>query len=148
LRITKKDGRFEKGINAEGKTTMVIPKNKIIRDKGTLKKPQRYTAHFVSFCEEPGSYKEAMQSKDKDFWFKAMEEEITSLKENDTLALIPKPAKLKLLRGRWVLKIKRTADASFERYKARLVIKGYKQQHGVDFGETLASVCRYESIRL
>jgi hypothetical protein len=55
---------------------------------------------------------------------------------------------LKLLLGRWALKIKRTADGSLERYKARLVIKGYKQQLGVDFRETLASVCRYESIRL
>jgi hypothetical protein len=73
FRILTKDGRFEKVITAEGKTTMVIPRNRTLRDRGTLKKPERYTAHFASFCEEPGSSKEAMQSKDKDCWVKAME---------------------------------------------------------------------------
>jgi hypothetical protein len=66
LRITTTDGRFEKIINAEGKTTMVIPRNKTLRDRGTLKKPERCTAIFASFCGEPGSYQEAMQSKDND----------------------------------------------------------------------------------
>jgi hypothetical protein len=55
---------------------------------------------------------------------------------------------VKLLDVKWVFKIKRNADGSLERYKARLVIKGYKQQQPVDFEETFASVCRYESIRL
>jgi hypothetical protein len=54
-------------------------RTKSLGTKGPLKS-QNDTAHFVSFCKEPGSYKEPMQSKDKDFWFKAMEEEVTSLK--------------------------------------------------------------------
>ena len=34
------------------------------------------------------------------------------------------------------------------KYKARLVIKGFKQTYGIDYLETFESVCRYESIRL
>ena len=48
----------------------------------------------------------------------------------------------------WVYKLKRNSDQSINKYKARLVIKGYKQVAGIDFEETFSSVCRFESIRL
>jgi hypothetical protein len=146
LKIATKDGKF-RIIPGEGTTTFTLPK-KILRNRATLKAPERYQANFSSLCEEPGSFKEAIASKDKEKWITAIKEEIASLEEKKTFIIIPKPANAKLLDGRWIFKIKRNADGSIERYKARLVIKGYKQQFGVDFGETFASVCRYESIRL
>src|SRR5882757_380684 len=71
-----------------------------------------------------------------------------SHKVNGTWTLVPTPLNAKILDSRWVFKIKRNSDYSISRYKARLVIKGYKQEYGVDYDETFSSVCRYESLRV
>ncbi|RDX82230.1 hypothetical protein CR513_37006, partial [Mucuna pruriens] len=47
-----------------------------------------------------------------------------------------------------VFKIKTNAKEKVEKYKAKLVAKGYKQQHGVDYDEVFAPVARMEMIRL
>ena len=47
-----------------------------------------------------------------------------------------------------MFKIKRNSDGSLQRCKARLVEKGFSQQHGVDFTDTFSPVARYTSIRI
>lgn len=47
-----------------------------------------------------------------------------------------------------MFKLKKNADGTISRFKARLVIRGYLQEHGVDNDDTFSSVVRYESIRI
>lgn len=47
-----------------------------------------------------------------------------------------------------MFKIKRNADGIINKYKARLMAKGYVQQHGIDFDEVFAPVARLETIHL
>ena len=97
---------------------------------------------------DPASYEEAMASEDAPRWTAAMNTEISALLENKTWELVPRRPSMKVLKNRWVLRIKYNADGSIERYKARLVVKGYMQEHGVDYQEVFAPVVRFESLRL
>nr|KYP33372.1 Retrovirus-related Pol polyprotein from transposon TNT 1-94 [Cajanus cajan] len=49
---------------------------------------------------------------------------------------------------KWVYKTKRKENGEMDKYKARLVVKGYAQEYGVDCTEVFAPVARMETIRL
>lgn len=86
--------------------------------------------YILSTQHEPSSFKEAVQQIE---WKQAMDEKLQALELNNTWTIVPLPLDRKPLGCKWVFKLKRKADGSIERYKARLVPKGYNQQEGVDF---------------
>ena len=81
-------------------------------------------------------------------WTTAMEEEIATLEENQTWELVPKPRDVKPISCKWVYKIKTRPDGSIERYKARLVARGFSQQYGLDYDETFSPVAKITTVRV
>ncbi|KAJ8899814.1 hypothetical protein K2173_019515 [Erythroxylum novogranatense] len=77
-----------------------------------------------------------------------MKEEITMINKNQTWTLTDKPPDKRAIGLKWVFKTKLNPDRLVNKLKARLVVKGYAQVEGVDFGETFAPVARIETIRL
>lgn len=130
-----------------------IPNQRCLRDRSSIRMPQRYddfvlaAADEVNKLGEPTSYKEALSSPDKDKWLDAMLSEISSLNENETWELVKLPKGRKALPSKWVYKIKMNPDGTVERYKARLVIKGFSQTPGVDYDKTFSPVARLNTIR-
>ena len=57
------------------------------------------------------------------------------------------PSGQKPIGCKWVFKVKHTSDGKVERFKGRLVAKGYAQKYGIDYEETFSPVVRYSSIR-
>jgi hypothetical protein len=80
-----------------------------------------------------------------------MEEEIQSLLDCNTYDLVDRstlPKGVRPVKCRWVYKVKQKPDGSVERFKARVVAKGYLQQHGVDYNEVFAPVSKHATLRV
>ncbi|KAJ1519127.1 hypothetical protein ONE63_011270 [Megalurothrips usitatus] len=97
---------------------------------------------------EPSTVKEALNSKDKDLWVAAMNEELKSYTDIKVWELVNKPDGKNILKCKWVYKIKRNCNGEVVKFKARLVAVGCAQKYGIDFQDTFAPVVRYSTLRL
>ncbi|PKI38314.1 hypothetical protein CRG98_041294 [Punica granatum] len=76
-----------------------------------------------------------------------MEEKIRALENNNTWTVETLPVGKQPIGCKWVFKVKRKADGSVERFKARLVTKGFTQVEGIDYNETFAPVAKLVTVR-
>jgi hypothetical protein len=81
-------------------------------------------------------------------WRAAMDEEMTSIKENGTWELCDLPAGQRPIGLKWVYKLKKNPAGEVIRHKARLVAKGYAQRADIDFDKVFVPVARLDSMRV
>ena len=96
---------------------------------------------------DPRTVKEAMASPDWLMWKAATDSEIQSLQNAKTWRKTACPAHRKVVGNQWVFRKKRKADRSIEKYKARLVARGFTQILGLDYTKTYAPVACMVSFR-
>jgi hypothetical protein len=77
-----------------------------------------------------------------------MDSEFSALISNKTWHLVPPSEDRNLIDYRWVYKIKRKADGSIDRYKTRLIAKGFKQRYDIDYDDTFSPVVKFATIHL
>lgn len=98
-----------------------------------------YKSYFSRFSDhiEPKFFRQ--EAKDER-WVQAMKQEIQALEDNNTWDLVNLPQGMNTIGSKWVYKIKYKVNGEVERYKVRLVAKGYSQQEGLDYHDTFFSL--------
>ena len=122
--------------------------SQVRRSTGERHPSTRYpTSKYTMITEEgkPESFQEVQSHKDKQSWLKAMHEEMNSLNKNKTYDLVELPKGKKVLKNKWVFKLKKDGD-KLVKYKARLVVKGFSQKQEINFDEIFFPVVKMSSI--
>ncbi|CAK1581239.1 unnamed protein product [Parnassius mnemosyne] len=118
-----------------------------------IKPPQRYGFSNVCVIEDENigneclTYENVINDTEREEWYKAMEDELQSFRDNDAWDLVDKPSDARVVQCKWVFKRKLNSDNTV-RYRARLVAKGYTLKQGIDYKETFSPVLRYSTLKL
>ncbi|WVZ68266.1 LOW QUALITY PROTEIN: hypothetical protein U9M48_017225 [Paspalum notatum var. saurae] len=78
-------------------------------------------------------------------WRAAMVDEYEALRANDTWRLVPRPSGANIVTGKWIFRHKFHADGSLACHK---VVRGFSQQHDIDYDETFSPVVKQATIRV
>jgi transposase InsO family protein len=138
---------------AQRKPSTVSKRRPIRTQRQTAALLHSLHAHAVavgnSHIADPSTYDEAMRSEQATEWQQACQAEIDSLMHKGVFEPVPKlPAGKNLMSTRWVFKAKYDSNGVLEKFKARLVVRGFSQREGEDYFETYAPTMLFESFRV
>ncbi|RVW54669.1 Copia protein [Vitis vinifera] len=105
----------------------------------------RAFATSLDDTQVPNTIQEALKISE---WKKAVQDEIDALEKNGTWTITDLPVGKRPVGCKWIFTIKYKADGSVERFKARLVARGFTQSYGIDYQETFAPVAKLNTIRI
>lgn len=116
------------------------------RGKNNITKPvQKYSLNTVKL--KPTIPKTVAEALNDPNWRNAMLEEINAQIRNGTHELVPPRLDQNVVGCKWIFTIKYLPDGSVDRYKARLVARGFTQQPGKDFTDTFSPVIKSTMVR-
>jgi len=115
------------------------PEEPIINAEIELRWSQRcriskfFDPDFIVYAieREPQTFKEAMSTPKAQMWKETINSEIESILSNHTWELTNLPPSSKSIGSEWIFKMKLKPDGSINKYKVRLVAKGYRQIEGL-----------------
>jgi len=90
-------------------------------------------------CLNP-TYEEAKRQSDWPKWQEAIQAELQSLEANKMWSVVERLKDMNVVSSKWVLRIKKNTTGEIEKYKARLVARGFTQIHSIDYYGTYAPV--------
>jgi hypothetical protein len=97
---------------------------------------------------EPRNAKEAVGGPNAKEWQDAMQKELDGLVANGTWEVVKRPSGGNVVSHKWVFKVKYDQAGQVDKFKARLVARGFTQRYGVDFSKTFAPVIKQASVRI
>ena len=125
-----------KDIDMDEVIALALESITILVDGGTLQETK------------PDSQNEMRAGARRDEYTQAEHRELFELDANKTFAITFLPEGRKAITCRWVYDLKRDINNEIVRFKARLVVQGFKQIEGIDFQKTFSSVAQIRTFRL
>ncbi|CAL1381785.1 unnamed protein product [Linum trigynum] len=110
-----------------------------------LSPSHRHYTLSISMSTDPQTYAQAALHP---CWNQAMKEEVTALEANETWDIVDRPPNVVPIGCKWVYKTKFLPDGAIERFKAKVVAKGYTQTYGIDFVDTFSPVAKINYVKL
>ena len=97
---------------------------------------------------DPITFPHAMNRKEFDLWSNAITDEMNSMASNGVWDLLELPNGEKTIGCKWVYKTKKDSLGNIERYKARLITKGFTQNEGINYKETFSPISKKDSLHI
>ena len=117
---------------------------------GLLNETHPFAFAAKANSDDTPSFHDAMYGPDSEGFYKAMEDEITTLEGMEAWEIVDRSQALgkNILDGVWAFKRKRFPDGRVRKLKARFCVRGDQQIEGVDFFDTYAPVVSWSTVRL
>jgi hypothetical protein len=108
-----------------------------------------YALAGVGNLSDAPTVEEAMMRPDWPLFKDAMDVEMEVMRKTGTFGdgPVPRPIDRNVVGSKWALRIKRKANGEIDKYKARLVARGFTQVQGVDYFETFSPTAKLSSLR-
>lgn len=119
-------------------------KSGIIKKKALLASVQESGEVDLSLVEL-ATYKSSIKVL---VWLQAIKEEIDALHSQKTWSLVSLPANKNLVSYKWIFEVNRHSNGSIARHKVGLMVKGFRKELNLDYGETFSPVVKPTRVRL
>ena len=98
--------------------------------------------YAMAISEDEPTLRDALNGNEREAWLDTIEVELTQMEKVNTWAPVVPPPDANVTPSLFVFHQKRNETGKIVRYKARLVVKGFKQKFGIDYVDTFApTVC-------
>ncbi|RDY14563.1 hypothetical protein CR513_00359, partial [Mucuna pruriens] len=98
--------------------------------------------------DDPINFCQAMQSSNSQKWIDSMKDELKYMQGNDIWDLVELLEGVKHIGCKCIFETKKDSKGNIERYKARLVSKGFTQKESIDYKETFSPVSSKDSFKI
>lgn len=141
------------GTNENGIGNIEVRRSNRVRKPVDRYGEWEYEAHCALSAQgyvqnDPIPIAEAKQQPDWPQWKHAIDDEYASLIKNRTWSLCELPKGRKTISSKWVFKLKHKSNGEINKYKARLVARGFRQEKGFDYNETYSPTAKLTTLRV
>ncbi|KAH9086225.1 hypothetical protein LEN26_020320 [Aphanomyces euteiches] len=127
---------------------MMIETNPSINVLESSRLQEMNEAYVFLIIPEPRNVKEAVGGPNAKEWQDAMKKELDGLVANGTWEVVERPPGGNIVSHKWVFKVKYDYTGQVDKFKARLVARGFTQRYGVDYSKTYSPVIKQASVRI
>nr|GEX04770.1 retrovirus-related Pol polyprotein from transposon TNT 1-94 [Tanacetum cinerariifolium] len=142
---------YVNGKNSRGKKqkAKVSFKENQMKYQPKVTKPKKVESHESLATPKPRKSRLLLSCNMTDpAWIDSMQKELLQFKRFDVWMLVPAPDNISPFTLKWLFKNKHDEEQTVIRNKSRLVVRGYRQEEGIDFEESFPLVARMEAIRI